>query len=273
MTAPTMAIVPFHDHQILTCRDGGTVFVVMKPIVEALGLDWNGQYQRIRRHPVLSEGMCVTHIPSAGGMQEATTLTLQAFHGWLTTISPARIAGEERRAAVIRYQRESFQVIHDYWHHGRAENPRAKMDLDRQREARKLLGELKRETNGAVRRTLHAILDQNLQCLGIETPALEEIGQDAPKAPDILRPFWSAVEDLEGQGVALDHAHDPALIALNLPDLGEHFAAAHVRVQITPAIKRALKQSQAPRFVAMKAVSSRLTGGTVKCWVFERLPV
>jgi len=48
------ALVPFHGHQLLTVKDGDTIRVAMRPICEAVGLDWKAQYNRINRHPVLS---------------------------------------------------------------------------------------------------------------------------------------------------------------------------------------------------------------------------
>ncbi|MGV2104399.1 phage antirepressor N-terminal domain-containing protein [Rhizobium sp. 21-4511-3d] len=67
-------------------NDDGT-FVALKPIVESMGMDWNGQYQRVKRDPILSEGMCVMHIPfGRGGNQDAVCLKLDLVNGWLFTI-------------------------------------------------------------------------------------------------------------------------------------------------------------------------------------------
>lgn len=54
-------------------RDDG-VCVAIKPICEALGIDWKSQYQRIKDDPVLNEGMVTVTIPSPGGSQETTLL-------------------------------------------------------------------------------------------------------------------------------------------------------------------------------------------------------
>lgn len=58
-----LEVIPFHDYPISTVREGDDVWVALKPLIENIGLDRSGQLQRIKRHPVLSEGMVVTPIP------------------------------------------------------------------------------------------------------------------------------------------------------------------------------------------------------------------
>ena len=48
--------IPFYeDRLIVQLGEDGEIYVALRPIVEALGLDWSGQLQRIKRDPVLSE--------------------------------------------------------------------------------------------------------------------------------------------------------------------------------------------------------------------------
>jgi len=107
----TTHMVPFHGHSITAIDDGGIIRIVMKPVCDLLGLDWKSQWNRIKRHPLFEEGMVIMTIPSAGGMQDMVTLTIEAFHGWLATIVPSRIRNAPRRDMLIRYQREAFRVI------------------------------------------------------------------------------------------------------------------------------------------------------------------
>lgn len=126
--------IPFHAETLLVLEDHlGDRFVVMKPIVETLGLNWVGQLQRIKRDAVLSEGMCVTHIPSEGGEQEATILPLELFHGWLFTIDASRVK-PEAKDKLLAYKRECFDVLHSYFTEGAAWNPRFhRQEFDRTR--------------------------------------------------------------------------------------------------------------------------------------------
>ena len=77
----------FQGAEILGVQLDGAVFVVLKPLVEAMGLAWNAQLERIKRDAVLYEGMRIMRIPSLrGGDQETVTLRLDRLHGWLFTV-------------------------------------------------------------------------------------------------------------------------------------------------------------------------------------------
>ncbi|KQT53799.1 MULTISPECIES: phage antirepressor N-terminal domain-containing protein [unclassified Aureimonas] len=98
--------------------DDGT-FVALKPIVKAMGLDWNAQRQRLNRDPILSEGTCVMHVPfGCGGAQETTCLKLELVNGWLFTIDSSRIKDETVKAKVLVYQRECYGVLFENFYRG-----------------------------------------------------------------------------------------------------------------------------------------------------------
>lgn len=88
-------------------------------IVESMGVDWNGQYQRVKRDPVLAEGMCVMHIPfGRGGDQEAVCLKIDLVNGWLFGIDSSRIKDDVVREKVILYQRECYGVLFKHFYKG-----------------------------------------------------------------------------------------------------------------------------------------------------------
>ena len=102
--------VAFCGAAILVALIDGTPYVAVRSICEALGIDVLGQIQRIRRHPVLSKGSCVTHAPSSGGPQQTTMLRLDKLNGWLFGISASRVK-PELRARLVQYQAECFDVL------------------------------------------------------------------------------------------------------------------------------------------------------------------
>lgn len=105
----------FRGAEILGVQLDGAVFVVLKPLVEAMGLAWNAQLERIKRDEVLYEGMRVMRIPSVrGGDQDTVTLRLDRLHGWLFTIDSSRVK-EEIRARVQDYQRECYDVLYEHF--------------------------------------------------------------------------------------------------------------------------------------------------------------
>jgi hypothetical protein len=81
--------VEFEGAVLYGFRLGGNTFVALKPIVDALGLDWEGQRQRIHRDPILSEGTFITKVPSAKGPQDTLCLVLDYLTGGSLKSIPA----------------------------------------------------------------------------------------------------------------------------------------------------------------------------------------
>jgi hypothetical protein len=104
--------VNFRGDQLYGFENDDGTFVALKPIVESMGMSWEGQRQRVNRDPILSEGTCVMQVPfGRGGDQECTCLKLELVNGWLFTIDTARIKDEAVREKVILYQRECYGVL------------------------------------------------------------------------------------------------------------------------------------------------------------------
>lgn len=103
--------VDFHGTKLFGFKRNGDVFVALKPIVEAMGLAWQGQLERIKRDPVLREGISVMLIPTPSGPQKSVGLRLTLLHGWLFTISSLRIKSGEIRQKVQLFQRECYDVL------------------------------------------------------------------------------------------------------------------------------------------------------------------
>lgn len=96
-------------------QDDGT-FLALKPMVEAMGLDWSAQLKRVKRDPILAEGMAIMATPfGRGGDQECACIKLELVNGWLFTIDSSRIKDETVRERVILYQRECYQVLYDHF--------------------------------------------------------------------------------------------------------------------------------------------------------------
>jgi len=108
--------VNFRGDDLCGFKQDDGVFVALKPLVEGMGLNWSGQEQRVKRDPVLSEGICVIHIPfGRGGAQDALCIKLELVNGWLFGIDTHRIKDDAVRERVILYQRECYQVLYDHF--------------------------------------------------------------------------------------------------------------------------------------------------------------
>jgi len=111
--------IPFYeDNLIVQLGEDGEIYVALRPIVEALGLDWSAQYRRIGRDPVLSEeikmisvAVTTTEIRQRGeGAKSYVCLPKQFISGFLFGINANRVR-KELRARVIQWQREAHLFL------------------------------------------------------------------------------------------------------------------------------------------------------------------
>jgi len=124
MTKSKQEIVKFQGHNIVTLQLNGEPHVAMKPIVYAMGLKWADQYRLIKKDPVLNSTIGLTPtVDRSGKKREMICLPLKYLNGWLFKINPTRYKDPALRETIIKYQRECYQALHDYWHGGKAERP------------------------------------------------------------------------------------------------------------------------------------------------------
>ncbi len=122
MDNATVVSVPFAGGHVVAVKISDEVYVAVKPICEAIGLDWGGQYKRIQRDALLREGMSVMTMPSSGGPQEAVYLSISLLNGWLLGVSETRVR-PELRERLIKYRRECHEVL---FNHFNKKNPEKK---------------------------------------------------------------------------------------------------------------------------------------------------
>jgi hypothetical protein len=113
-------IVEFYGQSLITARsDEGVEYVAMKPLVENLGLDWEGQRKRIIRDEVLKGGMVIMEAPTGkhgnGGIQQMVFLPVELLNGWLFGIETSRLQDHAVKEKIIVYKKECFKVLHNYW--------------------------------------------------------------------------------------------------------------------------------------------------------------
>lgn len=115
-------VVEFHGAEIQTFDVGGVPHVALKPIVEAMGMDWEAQHKRVSKDAVLSTCISLTEMQVGGQRRRVTTLPLDYLNGFLFGIDASRVKPEVRET-VIAYQRECYRALADYWLRGKAERP------------------------------------------------------------------------------------------------------------------------------------------------------
>jgi len=128
--------VPVYGHTLFVAR-ADTPLVPLRPICEALGLDWKSQHQKLKSHPTFAPCvvMITTH-DAVGRLQEMVAMVAEMVPLWLVTIHPTKVAAKVRDT-LIAFQITSGKLLYAAWisvrnglpiHTGKRANP----DLFRQ---------------------------------------------------------------------------------------------------------------------------------------------
>jgi hypothetical protein len=124
-----MVQVPFHGDVLEATQDGRGVWVPIKRPCEALGINVDGQREKLK-----GKAWSVTEMISATGPDgkryEMFALHLDSLPMWLATIDANRVK-PALREKLERYQREAAKVLADHFF-GRREQPPINTELVRE---------------------------------------------------------------------------------------------------------------------------------------------
>lgn len=118
--------VPFHGDEILTVNIDGKPHIVLKPAIEAIGLDYWSQVEKLRGKSWARTGLVPVR-DSAGRTQETTVADVRTFLMLLATVDERRVA-KDVAPKLIAYQAEVADAIEAYWTKGVAVNPRVDVE-------------------------------------------------------------------------------------------------------------------------------------------------
>lgn len=112
MPAPRQKVVTFYGDEVIAIQqpDSGAIFVPIARLCDNLGIARNRQAQRIREHPVISQGFTTMPVDTGGGAQEAQCLRLDMIPYWLAGVNANRVA-EGVREKLIHYQTEVATML------------------------------------------------------------------------------------------------------------------------------------------------------------------
>ena len=164
--------ISFNNQSLITVEQNGNHYVAMKPICENIGLAWGPQVLRIKRDEVLSQGMIVMIIPTNGGNQNMICLPIEYLNGWLFGIDINR-CNPEIRDTLIKYKKECYQALHDYWFNGKAERKTTVDDRTGLRNAVNMLVSKK----GLIYSDAYHLIHQRFNVESIEDLTLEQLPQ------------------------------------------------------------------------------------------------
>jgi len=99
----------------ITIIQDGEKRVAIRPICDALGIDFSAQLQRLKRDEILNS--TVVTITTVGGdkkEREMATIPLKYVFGWLFTIETSKMK-EETKDAVLQYKIMCYDALYNYF--------------------------------------------------------------------------------------------------------------------------------------------------------------
>lgn len=123
----------------------GRAYVAMKPIAEAMGLDWSAQLARIREHPALAPSMVeIPIVAEDGRRRKMVCLPETRLQFWLALIQAGKVRAS-LRDKIIKFQIEAADVLHRAFTQGVAETNLRVMAIDSKRAAGRLMTDITRD--------------------------------------------------------------------------------------------------------------------------------
>ena len=108
--------IEFDNNKICLIEKDNELFVPLKPICTALGIDWEPQRKLIERDPVLNSVASVMEATGHDNKQyEMICIPLSYLNGWLFRINSARYDGD-RREKIIKYQKECYNALFEHFY-------------------------------------------------------------------------------------------------------------------------------------------------------------
>jgi hypothetical protein len=111
MKTQTRTVAVINDSKILVIENGKKM-VPIKPICQALGIDFPRQKQKIEDDEIL--GLVVGLTPTTGAdgkTYDMVCIPFKYVFGWLFTINPSNVK-EEARQQVIQYKEKCYDVLY-----------------------------------------------------------------------------------------------------------------------------------------------------------------
>jgi len=108
----------FHGDRLGTFKVGDVPHVAMRPIVEGMGLAWQGQIDKLNAQPHKFNCQHIMTVGADGRQRRMLAMPIAKLNLWLATINPAKIKDAAKRAKVELYQEESAQALFNYWNKG-----------------------------------------------------------------------------------------------------------------------------------------------------------
>lgn len=158
-------IARVNNVSIVCVNKDETNYVPIRPICDALGIDANGQKQRIERDEILSSTACMTHAVAADEKErEMLSLPLKYIFGWLFSIDTSKV-NEDAKPSVLRYKMECYNALYEYFSEPQTFLAQKQQEMEKYinefqerqaafKDAKKLMDESKQKLNAVTKLTI-----------------------------------------------------------------------------------------------------------------------
>lgn len=110
----------FYGSDLITLKVEDVIYTAVRPLVEAIGLDWASQSVKLNKNKVKFNCCDIATVGADGKIRQMLCMPLKKLNGWLFSINPEKVRADLREK-VIQYQEECFEALYNYWHFGKAE--------------------------------------------------------------------------------------------------------------------------------------------------------
>jgi len=109
-------IIKFAHSELVTFRnEDDRIFVAIKPIAEAIGLNAESVVRGIKKHEILGAEHTVQSVQVGENQKrEHLILPIEYLNGWLFSIEIGKVKPEARKNLIL-YQRECYRVLFDFY--------------------------------------------------------------------------------------------------------------------------------------------------------------
>lgn len=112
---PTELTVAKVNNVDITIIRNGEKRVAVRPICDALGIDFSSQLQRLKRDEILSSTVVtITTVGADKKEREMITIPFKFVFGWLFTIDTSKVK-EEAQAAVLNYKMSCYDALYNHF--------------------------------------------------------------------------------------------------------------------------------------------------------------
>ena len=114
--------VPFHGTDLLTVEIDGRPHIVLRPVIETLGVSYSSQLTKLKGKSWACVSSINTQLPGDTQSRSHVIIDIRTLLMLLATIEESRVA-ERVRPLLVAYQSEVADAIESYWTKGVAVRP------------------------------------------------------------------------------------------------------------------------------------------------------